>query len=35
VINDAFYFVFLFSFQEVRWGPRIIWSMLHAFVIGG
>ena len=35
VINDAFYFVFCFSSDKVRWWSRVVGAMGLVFVIRG
>jgi hypothetical protein len=34
IINDTLHLILLLSFQKVRQGPGIVWSMLQAFMIG-
>jgi hypothetical protein len=33
MINNALHLVLFFSFEEVRWRPRVIGSMFHALTI--
>jgi hypothetical protein len=33
MINDMLHLILLFSFQKVRWGPGIVWSVFQAFMI--
>ena len=34
MVDDFLHFVFFFTFDKVRWWPRVVWSVCVGFAIG-